>query len=44
MRKNITTRQMKTFSKGNFLNGLFQIDWKGVASRSDDIDLAVDQY
>ena len=44
MHKNITTRQMKNFSNESFLNDLAQVDWKGIASQSDDIDLVVDQW
>ena len=44
MHKTITSRQMKTFNQEDSLNCLFQIDWKGIVSQSDNINLVVEQW
>ena len=42
--KNITTRQLKNFDQADFINDLLQVDWKGIVSNGDDINLIVEQW
>ena len=42
--KNISTRQMKHFSKSEFLDDLQKIDWKGIVTQTDDVNIIVEQW
>ena len=42
--KNISTRQMKNFSKSDFLDDLQKIDWKGIVTQTDDVNIIVEQW
>ena len=42
--KNITTRQLKHFDQTEFINDLLLVDWKGIVSNGDDINLIVEQW
>ena len=42
--KNITTRQLKHFDQTEFINHLLLVDWKGIVSNGDDINLIVEQW
>ena len=42
--KNITARQLKHFDQTEFINDLLLVDWKGIVSNGDDINLIVEQW
>ena len=42
--KSISTRNMKKFDKTEFLNDLLSIDWKGIVSDTDDINVIVEHW
>ena len=42
--KNISTRQMKNFSKSKFFDDLQKIDWKGIVTHADDVDIIDEQW
>ena len=42
--KKITTRQLKHFDQTEFINDLLLVDWKGIVSNGDDINLIVEQW
>ena len=40
----ITTKQLKHFDQTEFINDLLLVDWKGIVSNGDDINLIVEQW
>ena len=42
--RNIITRQLKHFDQTEFINDLLFVDWKGIVSNGDDINLIVEQW
>ena len=42
--KIITTRQLKHFDQAEFINDLTLVDWQGIVSNGDDINLIVEQW
>ena len=42
--KNIITRQMKNFSKSEFLDDLQKIDWKGIVTHTDNVNIIVEPW
>ena len=42
--KNISTMQMKNFSKSEFFDDLQKIDWKGIVTHTDDVNIIVEQW
>ena len=42
--KNISTRQLKNFNSTDFINDLLSIDWNGIVSHNDDVNLIVEQW
>ena len=41
---NISTRNLKNFNKTEFLNNLLSVDWKGIFSKTADIDTIIEQW
>ena len=42
--KSFTTRQFKHFDQTEFMNDLSLVDWKGIVSNGDDINLIIEQW
>ena len=42
--KNISTRQLKNFNSADFINDRLSIDWNGIVSNNDDVNLIVEQW
>ena len=42
--KNISTRQLKNFNSADFINDILSIDWNGIVSNNDDVNLIVEQW
>ena len=42
--KNIPTRQLKNFNSTDFINDILSIDWNGIVSNNDDVNLIVEQW
>ena len=42
--KTISTRQLKNFNSADFINNILSIDWNGIVSNNDDVNLIVEQW
>ena len=42
--KNISTRQLKNFNSADFINDILSIDWNGIVSSNDGVNLIVEQW
>ena len=42
--KNISTRQLKNLNSADFINDILSIDWNGIVSNNDDVNLIVEQW
>ena len=42
--KNISTRQLKNLNSVHFINDILSIDWNGIVSNNDDVNLIVEQW
>ena len=42
--KNISTRQLKNFNSADFINDILSIDWNGIVSNKNDVNLLVEQW
>ena len=41
---NISTRQLKNFTSADFINDILSIDWNGIVSNNDDVNLIVEHW